>query len=109
MTDTSPDADEAEEEQGGRRYWHWFELPTGGDGEGSKSNKLPVAWQTHTDDVVKNTRDIVGKLLPDDLATLFILAAECHDLGKRRRLVHMLLRNTHYPAVVLGKYGKKYG
>lgn len=90
------------------RSWHWLEVPAGGDSEGSKSNKFPVAWQTHTDDVVKNTEAIVGKILPDDLCTLFYLAAECHDLGKKRKVFQRVLGNLK-PDVWLAKSGKKGG
>src|SRR5439155_976989 len=49
--DTKPDAEESErnadDESMPRRFWHWFEQTKGGDGDGSKSNKLPVLWQVH--------------------------------------------------------------
>lgn len=96
------------EEDGEGRVWFWFELPQGGDSEGSKSNRLPVSWATHTKDVVCHTTAIVGKLLPD-LADLFRIAAECHDLGKKRKLFQAMLGNANYPAVELAKSGKKGG
>jgi CRISPR-associated endonuclease/helicase Cas3 len=104
--DTRPDADEADEEATGRRYWHWFELRKGGDDEGIKNSKYPVSWQTHTDDVVRNTTPIVAKLVPE-FARLFDLAARWHDLGKKRKLFQTVLGNAKYPDVVLAKSGKK--
>lgn len=96
------------EEDGDGRVWFWFELPQGGDSEGSKSNRLPVSLATHTKDVVCHTTAIVGKLLPD-LADLFRIAAECHDLGKERKVFQTVLGNANYPTRILAKSGKKGG
>lgn len=90
------------------RSWYWFELPEGGDGEGSKSHKHPVSWQTHTDDVVRNTTPIVARLAPE-FARLFDLAALWHDLGKQRKLFQTVLGNPNYPSVEWAKSGKKGG
>ena len=98
--DTRPELEEdGNEDSAARRYWCWYELPTGGDGEGSKTNKLPVRWQVHTDDVRTNAERFVKNLpLSDELKKAVVLAAEFHDLGKRRELWqrsigHMLSRN----------------
>jgi CRISPR-associated endonuclease/helicase Cas3 len=88
--------------------WYWFELPNGGDSEGSRANKRPVLWQVHTEDVVKNTRTILGRLtLPEDMKQAFIFSAECHDLGKKRKLFQTILGNSKYPIIELAKSGKK--
>jgi CRISPR-associated endonuclease/helicase Cas3 len=105
--DTKP-TDEADEEPTGKRFWHWYELRYGGDDEGIENSKKPVSWATHTNDVVEHTKSIVGKVLPD-LADLFRIAAECHDLGKRRKLFQTVLGNRKYPEVELAKSGKKGG
>jgi CRISPR-associated endonuclease/helicase Cas3 len=109
--DIKPDADEAEDEESpGKRYWHWLELLPGGDTDGSKASKKPVLWQVHTDDVVKNTVAIGGKLLVQELQEAFRIAAVCHDLGKRRKLFQTVLGNPNYPAVEWAKSaGKKAG
>ncbi|MBA4192665.1 MAG: hypothetical protein C0467_32260 [Planctomycetaceae bacterium] len=108
--DTKPDTDEAEDESSGGRLWKWYELRKGGDGEGVKNSKLPVLWNVHTDDVVCNTRRIVEKLpLPEDLKKAVIFAAECHDLGKKRKLFQTVLGNREYPSIELAKSGKKGG
>ena len=61
--DAHPEAEEdGNEDSAARRYWRWYELPTGGDGEGSKTNKLPVRWQVHTDDVRTNAERFVKNL-----------------------------------------------
>jgi CRISPR-associated endonuclease/helicase Cas3 len=109
--DIRPDA--ADDEEGntpGRRYWHWFELPTDGDTDGSRSNKKPVLWKVHTEDVTKNAVAYVATLsLPQELKDAIVLAAQWHDLGKRRKLFQTILGNLNYPARVLAKSGKKGG
>lgn len=106
--DTNPDADEADDEAAGRRFWHWFELRKGGDDVGVNNSKYPVSWQTHTDDVVRNTTAISEKLPLDELRPLLILAAKCHDLGKKRKLFQRVLGNFE-PGVWLAKSGKNGG
>jgi CRISPR-associated endonuclease/helicase Cas3 len=106
--DTNPDADETETEGSGKRYWHWYELRDGGDNEGLKNSKFPVAWQTHTDDVVGQTTSIAKKLRPSlgELANSLILAAKLHDLGKKRKLFQVVLGNRQNPQRVFAKSGK---
>ncbi len=84
--DTRPDSEESSPvEDKRKRYWHWFELPRSGDSDGSRAAREPIRWQHHTDDVTANTRRIVQALnLPVDLQNALILAAELHDLGKKR-------------------------
>jgi CRISPR-associated endonuclease/helicase Cas3 len=92
------------------RSWHWFELPTDGDTDGSKSNKKPVLWQDHTGDVVNNATAYLAELrLPQELEEAIVLAARWHDLGKRRKLFQTILGNFRYPGLVLAKSGKKGG
>ncbi len=111
--DTRPELEEdGDEGTAARRYWRWYESPTGGDGEGSKTNKLPVRWQVHTDDVTTNAERFAKHLpLSDELKTALVLAARFHDLGKRRELWqrsigHMLPRNPK-PEAWLAKSGGK--
>ena len=92
--DTKPDAEEDEAETSSKRYWHWYEAIRDGDSDGSKGNKLPVLWQTHTDDVVKNVKQIAAKLpLPDEMKHALGLIAEWHDLGKQRPVFQKVLGN----------------
>jgi CRISPR-associated endonuclease/helicase Cas3 len=99
-----------DDEDGVGRSWHWFELPTDGDTDGSKSNKEPVLWQVHTDDVRDNAAAYLANLpLPQELKDAVVLAARWHDLGKRRKLFQTILGNFKYPGTVLGKSGKKGG
>lgn len=103
-----PPGGEDEDEAG--RSWHWFELPTDGDTDGSKSSKKPVLWQVHTDDVTDNATAYVANLpLSQELKDAIVLAARWHDLGKRRKLFQTILGNFKYPATVLAKSGKKGG
>jgi CRISPR-associated endonuclease/helicase Cas3 len=107
--DIDPGADEGEEESDiiPRRYWHWYELPKTADNDGSKAGLRPVLWQIHTDDVVRNTTQIVQQLpLSDELRNAVILAAKFHDLGKRRPLFQRILGNVK-TNILLAKSGKR--
>jgi CRISPR-associated endonuclease/helicase Cas3 len=95
-----------EDEEG--RSWDWFELQKDGDTDGSKSNKQPVLWEVHTEDVTRNAAAYVASLpLPQALKDAIVLAARWHDLGKRRRLFQTILGNSKYPGTVLAKSGNK--
>ena len=83
------DDDEAE-----GRSWHWFELAAGGESDGSRSDRKPVLWRVHTDDVVSNIGQIVASLPLGDLSRAFIVAAKLHDIGKLRKLFQRILGNT---------------
>jgi CRISPR-associated endonuclease/helicase Cas3 len=73
------------------------------------NSKWPVLWRVHTNDVVNNTRAILEKLsLPEELKKAFLFAAECHDLGKKRKLFQTVLGNKN-PSEPLAKSGKKGG
>ncbi|MBX9622592.1 MAG: type I-U CRISPR-associated helicase/endonuclease Cas3 [Gemmataceae bacterium] len=99
-----------DDEDAAGKTWYWYESPQGGDGDGSRSNKKPVRWQTHTDDVVRNTTAIVGKLLlPDGMGAAIIRAAEWHDLGKLRPLFQRILGNPNrdIPLAKSGANGRR--
>jgi CRISPR-associated endonuclease/helicase Cas3 len=82
-------------------------LPKDGDTDGSKSNKKPVLWQVHTDDVTSHATGFVARLpLPEDLKKAIIIAARFHDLGKRRALFQRMLGNVN-PHTLFAKSGKK--
>lgn len=98
--DTDPDADEdalpaAETDDaaaGGspsgsrRRFWRWYARPRDADNP-THASLRPVAWEHHTRDVVENIRGILASLdLPQPLQQAVELAAEWHDLGKKREL-----------------------
>ncbi len=104
--DTRPDVGEHFE---GRRFWRWYELSASAETEGSKASRQPVAWQVHTDDVVSRVERIVEPLLPDALKRVFRIAAECHDLGKRRKIFQTVIGNRDFPALVLAKSGRNGG
>lgn len=85
--------------------WNWYERLTAADGEGSKVNRKPVAWQVHTDDVTANTERIVAALLlSDELRAAFVVAAKFHDLGKKRLLWQRSIGNPA-PTKWLAKSG----
>jgi CRISPR-associated endonuclease/helicase Cas3 len=103
--DTNPNAEESAADEIGKRWWHWYELASAGDGDGSRSNQLPVPWQVHTDDVARLANQFVEHLpLSEDLKEAIRLAAQWHDLGKRRELWQRGIGNPN-PSQWLGKSG----
>ncbi len=89
--DLHPELDEdddiGEEAEQGRRFWHWYESQSGGDGEGSRFVSQVVPWQDHTDDVAMHARRIVTALpLTSELREALVVAARLHDLGKLREV-----------------------
>jgi len=96
-----PDTEEAAEP----RFWHWYELPDGGDGDGSRAAKKRVEWSVHTSDVVNHLQSFLpGLSLADEMQTALIVAAQFHDLGKKRQLFQRSLGN-HIPELCLAKSG----
>jgi CRISPR-associated endonuclease/helicase Cas3 len=95
--DTKTDADDAEEPVG-KRYWQWYELPTG-DGEGSKAAATDdgITWDHHTRDVVKNAKRIGAALFEDrpELRAALDAAAQWHDLGKMRAVWQRSIGNPN--------------
>ncbi len=95
--DTKPDADELEsletegeyeEEEGVStkrgRFWHWYVQPRNAE-NATRASIRPVTWDDHTQDVVDGMTRIINRLnFPDNLNQALILAAEMHDLGKKR-------------------------
>ena len=108
--DTNPDADDAEsDEEPSKRFWNWYELQTEGDSDGSKSSKLPVLWDVHVGDVLRNAKAIVSRLpLSDEMRQAVIIASQFHDHGKRRKLFQAILGNFD-PKRLLAKSGKHGG
>jgi len=107
--DTKPYAEEEEEEgeATGRRYWRWYEVPKDGDNDGSRAARKAVEWKVHTDDVVGNaTRIVQGLPLSEELRNALIVAAQLHDLGKKRSLFQRILGNMN-ANLLLAKSGKK--
>ncbi len=98
--DITPDAEELELDEMGngssdRRYWHWFVRPRDAD-NASRASTRPIKWQHHTNDVVKRTTEIVEALdLSDDLKQAINLAAQLHDLGKKRELWQRSIGNPN--------------
>jgi CRISPR-associated endonuclease/helicase Cas3 len=77
------DLSESEEDEP-QRYWLWLEAKkaSGADATGSST---AVTLEKHVADVVGHARNIATKLgLSESLSRCIILAAQIHDLGKRR-------------------------
>lgn len=97
--------EDAEEER-----WRWYERPAGGDDDGSKSaaTQEPITWQHHTDDVTCNAKRIVAALKLDEaLVTALRVAAQLHDLGKRREVWQRSIGNPK-PKEWFAKSGKSW-
>lgn len=109
IIDTRPNGDEDAENVEVRRFWRWFELRAEGDSDGSKSNRKPVLYSVHVNDVVNRAKELVAALpLPDPLRQAIILAAKFHDLGKKRPLFQKILGNRDETRL-LAKSGKNTG
>lgn len=118
--DTDPDADERETPEDDAdvsdeasesapskrgRYWHWYTWPREAE-DATRASTVPIRWDNHTRDVVQRTTEIVRNLrLDNGLSEALILAAELHDLGKRRELWQRSIGNPN-PAVWYAKPGK---
>jgi CRISPR-associated endonuclease/helicase Cas3 len=77
--------------------WYWFARPKFADDDGSKSFRRPITWQHHTDDVTNGLVAIADRLFPNDekLRSALKLAAEWHDLGKKRAVWQRSIGNPH--------------
>jgi len=107
--DTRPDIESEDgESEGGapaRRFWRWYIRPRDTE-DVTLASIRPVTLNHHTGDVVARTKAIVAALqLPDELKAALILAAELHDLGKRRELWQRGIGNLN-PTKWYGKPGK---
>ncbi len=77
---------------GGEEYepqsWFWFARIGDGDDDASKSSREIVTWDNHTLGVTNALAGIAKRLFPDDkqFQDALILAAKCHDLGKKRAI-----------------------
>ncbi|MBW3597499.1 MAG: type I-U CRISPR-associated helicase/endonuclease Cas3 [Planctomycetes bacterium] len=88
-----------------RRYWHWYVLPREAE-DATRASTRPISWTHHTDDVVQRTSDIVEALkLPDHLREAIVIAAELHDLGKKREIWQRSIGNPK-PTEWYAKPGK---
>ncbi len=97
--------DDDEDEDGEPRTWDWFELVPEG---GGRTATRAVLWQTHVDDVVQHTEQIVSRLdLPAELREAVMAAARLHDHGKRRERFQLSLGNRQYPDVLLAKSDRR--
>ncbi|MFW6106667.1 MAG: type I-U CRISPR-associated helicase/endonuclease Cas3 [bacterium] len=85
--------------------WDWYEaLPL----EEGRTAKMPVAFETHQQDVERRAGEIVERLrLPRDMALALRLAARGHDCGKQRQRFQTALGNYRFPDVVLAKSGRR--
>jgi len=101
------DEDEvSDEETALPRTWYWFERPRSADNEGSRAAIKCQELNSHLKTAGDFATEIVTKLaLREPEASAVILAAKCHDLGKRREKWQRSIRNSRYPDIVLAKSG----
>jgi len=100
--DTQPDVEEfesdMEEPEGrlhGRRFWQWYVRPRSAE-DVTRASTRPIRLEHHTSDVVTRIRQIVTSLpLDDEVQESLIVAAELHDLGKRRELFQRSIGNPN--------------
>jgi CRISPR-associated endonuclease/helicase Cas3 len=94
-----------DEDAGPTKVWRWFVRKPEAANERSRIAYLLIP---HLDEVRDWASTIVGRLgLRNDLAKAIILAAWCHDLGKRReRWQKRSLGNDRYPNEVYAKSGQ---
>lgn len=86
QTDAESDLSSDVENSPRGRFWHWYTRPRDAE-DATHASARPITWEHHTRDVVKRTMEMSQVLkLPDDLKKAVILAAELHDLGKKREL-----------------------
>lgn len=79
------DKEDLSETDESERYWLWLEAKKA-SGSDSTGSTTAVYLDKHVTDVVGHARNIVAKLgLSESLSRCVILAAQIHDLGKRRR------------------------
>lgn len=97
----------AEDSAPSPRYWRWYVRPRSADDDGSRSARREQDLDAHS----RACRDWAYKLacrlgLPELEASAVALAAQWHDLGKRRDLWQRSIGNRDFPGVVLAKSGR---
>ncbi len=91
---TLPGPEDDEDAQG--RSWHGYARPRDAESAGWSNAGSPITWQHHTDDVVRGATEIVKALkLPDEFQQAIILAAQFHDLGKKRERWQRMIGNPN--------------
>jgi CRISPR-associated endonuclease/helicase Cas3 len=90
------------------KVWRWFVRKPEVANERSQ---VAYPLQPHLDEVKWWAAQIVGRLTDSqsDIAKAVILAAWCHDLGKRRARWQRSLGNDDYPHEVYAKSGSRKG
>lgn len=108
--DVRPEAgEEAEEDQTpAPRYWRWFVRPRSADDVGSQTALQRQELGFHLQSAKDFAAAIADKLgLKHPESTAVALAAQWHDVGKRRAVWQYSIRNGDYPRQTLAKSGGK--
>lgn len=86
----------SETESADERYWLWLELPKTSASDSLRDHRDSVTVADHTRDVVGHAENIAYRLsLSESLRRCLVLAAEFHDLGKKRRVWQRAIGNTN--------------
>ncbi len=106
--DTRPDAEEEQEEDEQsvtRRFWRWYVRPRSADDDGSRSARKAQELAPHLQTAERFATALAAKLVSEqDEARAVKLAANWHDLGKRRSIWQRSIGNRD-PHLVLAKSG----
>lgn len=95
---------EADEDESPQSSWRWYVTPRSADDDGSRTAREAQLLADHLDRAEHYARRFAETLgLTDPEASALAMAARWHDLGKRRRIWQVSVRNTDYPRRVLAK------
>jgi CRISPR-associated endonuclease/helicase Cas3 len=87
------------------RFWHWYVRPRDAE-DATRASSRPIRLDHHSSDVANRAQDIVKALkLPAELQRSIVLAAELHDVGKRREIWQRSIGNPN-PTDWYAKSGK---
>lgn len=87
------------------RYWHLYIRPRDAE-EATRASSRPIRLDHHSADVANRAQEIATALkLPEELKRSVVLAAELHDIGKRRDIWQRSIGNPN-PADWYAKSGK---
>lgn len=95
---------EGDEDESPQTSWRWYVRPRSADDDGSRTAREAQLLADHLDRAEHYARrfgESLGLIEPE--ASALAMAARWHDLGKRRRIWQMSVRNTDYPQRVLAK------
>ncbi|QVL30003.1 type I-U CRISPR-associated helicase/endonuclease Cas3 [Telmatocola sphagniphila] len=89
------------------KIWYWYVRPQSTDSPNARATK-EYFLQPHLDDAKQAAEQFVDNLkMPEPLRTAVVVAAQFHDIGKRRKVWQNSLGNIGYPKFEWAKSGRK--